>query len=138
MAELRIVQETVRKIEGDEDSDGDCPGGEFSDTEDETSTNARYVPGCRAEKVRVRNRVRRRQQSDRVPSNAWLQPEEEIPHIRDDSSRVVLPLLMRQGMPKRRRNRVQKTDRYRQSVNQRHVEFHRVNPLVPHQSMADV
>ena len=44
IAELRIVQETVRKIEGDEDSDGDCPGGEFSDTEDENSTNARYVP----------------------------------------------------------------------------------------------
>jgi hypothetical protein len=70
IAELRIVQETVRKIEGDEDSDGDCPGGEVSDTEDENSTNARYVPGCRAEKVRVRNRVRRRQQPDRVPSKA--------------------------------------------------------------------
>jgi hypothetical protein len=48
IAELRIVQETVRKIEGDDDSDGSCPGGEFSDTEDKISTNARYVPGFRA------------------------------------------------------------------------------------------
>ena len=104
IAELRIVQEAVRKIEDGEDSDVSCPGGDFSDTEDENSTNARYVPGCRAEKVRVRNRVRRRQQPDRVPSSAWLEPEEDIDPIREDASRVVLPLLMRQGKPKRRRS----------------------------------
>ena len=70
IAEMKIVQETVRKFEGDDD-DGDndsCPDGEFSDTEDKKCTNARIVPGARAEKVRVRNRVRRRLQPDRAPS----------------------------------------------------------------------
>ena len=48
LAERRIVQEAVMNIEGNEamdpdnvnNGDGSCPGGEFSDTEDETSTNA--------------------------------------------------------------------------------------------------
>ena len=117
IAELRIVQETLRKSEGDEDSDVSCPGGGSSDTEDETSTNARYVPGCRAEKVRVRNRVRRRQQPDRVPSKAWLEPEEDIDPIREDASRVVLPPADEAGeaetqeeLAKRRLNRLQKID----------------------------
>ena len=65
---MKIVQENVRRIEidiaveGDDDDDGECPylDSQFSDTEDEISTNAPFVPGCRAEKVRVRNRVRHR------------------------------------------------------------------------------
>ena len=56
IAELRIVQENVKKIEAvdDDDDDGDCPylDDQFSDTEDENSTNAPFVPGCRAEKVK--------------------------------------------------------------------------------------
>ena len=88
------MQENVQKIEAadDDDDDGDCPylDGQFSDTEDENSTNAPCVPGCRAEKVRIRNRVRRRQQPDRVPSSAWLEPEEETAPIREDASREVL------------------------------------------------
>ena len=117
IAELRIVQENVRKIEAvdDDDDDGECPylHSQFSDTEDENPTNAPFVLGCRAEKVRVRNRVRRRQQFDRVPSSAWLEPEEETAPIREDASRVVLLLLMRQGKPKRRRSQL---GRYLQSV----------------------
>ena len=61
IAELRIVQENVRKIEAvdDDDDDGECPylDGQFSDTEDEHSTSAPFVLGCQAEKVRIRNRV---------------------------------------------------------------------------------
>ena len=50
-AELRIVQEIVRKIEAvddDDDDDGKCPylDGQFSVIEDENSTNASFVPGC--------------------------------------------------------------------------------------------
>ena len=81
-------------IEGNDDeaeSDGDCPGGTFSDTEDEKSTNAPFRPGCRADKARIRKLVRRRQQPDRVPSSTWLERKEETAPIREDSSRVVLP-----------------------------------------------
>ena len=50
IAELRIVQENVKKIEAEVDDGGDdeCPylDGQFSDTEDENSTNAPFVPGC--------------------------------------------------------------------------------------------
>ena len=95
LAERRIVQEAVMSIEGNEvdgedESDGDCPGGEVSETEHETSTNALCRPGCRADKVRIRNMARRRQQPHRVPSSAWLEPEEETAPIREDASRVVL------------------------------------------------
>ena len=94
IAELRIVQENVKKIEADGDDGGDaeCPylDRQFSDTEDDNSTNAPYVPGCRTEEVRVRNRVRHRQQPDLVPSCAWLEPEEKTAPIREDASRVVL------------------------------------------------
>ena len=94
LAGRRIVQETVMSIEGNEvggDSDDDCPGGQFSDTEDDMSTNASLPPGCRADKARIRNLVRRRQQPDRTPSSAWLEPEEETAPIREDASRVVFP-----------------------------------------------
>ena len=121
IAELRIVQERVPKIEGDDDSDdcGECPylDGQFSDTEDENSTNAPYVPGCRAEKVRVRNRIRRRQHPDRVPSSAWLEPDEEITHILEDASRVVFPPAdeaeeaeTQEELAVKRRNRLQKME----------------------------
>ena len=79
------------EIDGEDDSDGDCPGGEFSETEDDKSTNAPFRPGCRADRVRTRNLVRRRQQPNRVPSGAWLEPEEETTPIHEDASRVVLP-----------------------------------------------
>ena len=55
ISELRIVQENVKKIEaeGDDDDDDECPhlDGQFSDTDDENSTNASFVPGCGAETV---------------------------------------------------------------------------------------
>ena len=117
IAELKMVQENVRKIDAvdDDDDDGDCPylDGQFSDTEDVNSANAPFVPGCRAEKVRVRNRVRRRQQPDRVPSSAWLEPEEETAPSARIRPGWSSPLLMRHGKPKRRRSRI---GRYLQSV----------------------
>ena len=93
-------------IEGnDVDNDDECPylDSQFGVTEDEKSTNAPFRPGCRADRARVRNLVRRRQHPGRVPSITWLERGEEIATIRRDASRVVLPLLMRQGEPKRRR-----------------------------------
>ena len=71
------MQDNVRRIKSDiaidddDDDSGECPylDSQFSDTEDEISTNAPFVLGCQAEKVRARNRVRRRQQPDRDPSS---------------------------------------------------------------------
>ena len=107
LAETRIVQEAVMNIEGnegdDDDDNGSCPGGQFSDTEDEKCANARFVPGARAEKVRVRIRVRRKQQPNRAPSLSWLEPEEETTPVRKKRPGWSSPLLMRQGSPKRRR-----------------------------------
>ena len=100
LAEGRIVQEAVMSIEGNEidgedDDDGDCPGEEFSETEDEKSTNVPFQPGWRADKVRIRNLARRRQQPNRAPSNAWLELEEPpSARMRPGCSS---PLLMRQG-----------------------------------------
>ena len=95
LAELKIVQENVQRIEDDiaveDDDDDDVPDGQFSDTEDEFSTNAPIVPWCRADKARVRNLIRRRQQPERIPSGAWLEPGEETTTIRKDASRVVPP-----------------------------------------------
>ena len=57
LAELKIVQENVRRIEDgiaiESDDDDDVPDGQFSDTEDETSTNAPIVPGRLADKAGV-------------------------------------------------------------------------------------
>ena len=68
LAEPKIVQENVRRIEvdiaDDDDDDDECPGGQFSDTEDETLTNAPIVSGCRADKSGVLNFIRRWQQLD--------------------------------------------------------------------------
>ena len=61
LAELKIVQENVRRIKDDiaveDDDDDDVPDGQFSDTEDENPTNAPIVPDCRADKARVRNLI---------------------------------------------------------------------------------
>ena len=55
--QLKIVQENMRRIEDDiaveDDDDDEVPDGQFSDTEDENSTNAPIVPGCRADKARA-------------------------------------------------------------------------------------
>ena len=99
LVELKMIQENVRRIEDDiavEDDDGDdVPDGQFSDTEDETSTNATIVLGCRADKARVRNLIRRRQQLGRIPSSAWLEPE--LPPSVRMRPGWSSPLLMRQG-----------------------------------------
>ena len=79
-------------IEGNDvggDSDDECPGGQFSDTEDETSTNVPFRQGSGANKARIRNLVRRRQHPDRTLLSAGLEPEEEISPIREYASRVV-------------------------------------------------
>ena len=59
LAELRIVQENVRRIKDDiavEDvNDDDVPDGHLGNTEDESSTNAPIRPGCRAGKARIGN-----------------------------------------------------------------------------------
>ena len=83
LAELKTVQENVRRIEDDiaveDDDDDDVPDGQSSDTEDKTSTNAPIVPGCRADKARVRNLIRRRQQPDRTLRVCNLSPRRRRP-----------------------------------------------------------
>ena len=121
LAELKIVQENVRRIEDDtvieDDDDDEGPDGQFSDTKDKNATNAPIVPGCRADKARIRKLIRCRVHPERIPSSAWLEPEEETTTIHQDASRVVLSPADQAGVAEtqeetlmRRRNRLQKTE----------------------------
>ena len=74
LAELKFVQENIRRIEDDtaveDDDDDHAPDGQFSDTEDENSTNGLS---------RIRNLIRRR-----VPPSISLQ-------VRGSNPRRILP-----------------------------------------------